>query len=300
MGQKAAATIIGMILLVVWCPIQANPLRQVTDQTGRIVKVPVSPKRVVALAPSITEIIYALNQQEILIGVTQFSDYPKQAEHLAKVGSYVNLDLERIISLKPDLCIAIKDGNPKKIVDRLTQLGIAVYAINPLDIETMLESFERIGRLLNVEKGAQQLVADTRKKINLVRSLAAKAKRRPRVFVQIGISPIYSVGSRTFIHQLILLAGGRNVAEGNRMYPQFSMEEVIELAPDIIVVTTMARSRVFEEVKQKWSRWKQMPAARHDRIYLVDSNLFDRPTPRLIQGLEILAKKIHPDLFGSE
>ena len=281
MSLKKGAVVLFFILICAWTFISgATPLKQVTDQTGRSIAVPVNPKRVVALAPSITEIIYALNQQDRLVGVTQFSDYPKQALSLPKVGSYVYLDLEKIISLQPDLCIAIKDGNPKKTVDRLTRLGVPVFAINPDNIETMMASFILIGSLLGADKKAENLVSQSREKIKSVQMAVENAKYQPRVFMQIGISPIYSAGTRTFIHELILLAGGINVAAGARMYPQYSMEEVIQLAPDIIIVTTMARSRVFEDVRDRWSQWTQMPAARHGRIYLVDSNLFDRPTPR--------------------
>ena len=105
------------------------------DQLGREIRVPDDPKRVVALAPSITEIIFALGQQDRLKGTTQFSNYPAEAAKLPKVGSYVRLDLERIVALNPDLCIAIKDGNPKAIIDRLQSLNIPVFAVNPRDLE---------------------------------------------------------------------------------------------------------------------------------------------------------------------
>ena len=125
--------------------------KTVVDQTGRIMIVPDSPERIVSLAPSITEIIFALGQEKRLKGVTVYSNYPPAALTLPKVGTYVRLDLERIVALDPDLCIATKDGNPKAAADNLSKLGIPVYAVNPRDIETVLQAVVDIGGLLNAE-----------------------------------------------------------------------------------------------------------------------------------------------------
>jgi iron complex transport system substrate-binding protein len=136
-----------------------------------------------------------------------------------------------------------------------------------------------------------------RNRLQRIRQLVAETEKRPRVFIQIGISPIISAGSKTFIHDLILKAGGINVAAGSTAYPHYSREQVLALYPDIIIITSMARQAGFEKVKADWSRWPDLPAARDQRIYIVDSDLFDRPSPRLLDGLELLAELIHPDLF---
>jgi iron complex transport system substrate-binding protein len=116
------------------------------------------------------------------------------------------------------------------------------------------------------------------------------------VFFQIGVKPIISVGTDTFIHELIVLAGGQNVAAGPNPYPRYSREQVIGLSPDVIIITKMERQAVFEQVKQTWYRWPHLPAAKNSRIYLVDSDVFDRPSPRLIDALERLAVLLHPQL----
>ena len=275
----------------------AAPTRPFIDQLGRTVAVPANPRKVVAFAASITEIVFALERQERLVGVTQFSDYPPQALKIPKVGSYVRLDLERVLALNPDLCIATKDGNPKATIDRLTGLGIPVYVVDPRDFDSIMETVLVLGDLLGADQKAETLVAELKKRINRIQTLVAKSNKRPRVFMQIGISPIIAVGTNTFIHDLIVMAGGDNITAGKSAYPRFSREEVIHLAPDIIVISTMARSGAFEKVKKQWTQWPQMPAARHGRIYVVDSNLFNRPTPRLLEGLELLARIIHPELF---
>jgi iron complex transport system substrate-binding protein len=282
------------LFIVIGAPSDA---RIVTDQLGRQVTVSDKPRRVVSLAPNITEIIYALGQENLLKGVTLYSDFPPAAVSLPKVGSYVQLNLEKIVALKPDLCIAIKDGNPRVVARRLESLNIPVYAVDPKNLETVMQTVLEIGNLLNANQRADFLVQRMRSRVLKVKSLVTKAAYRPRVFFQIGISPIVSVGTDTFMHELIVLAGGKNLAQGPVAYPRFSREQVLVLSPEVLIITSMARAAVFEQVKAEWSRWPNMPAIRDHRIFLEDSNFFDRPTPRLVDGLELMVKLIHPELF---
>lgn len=270
----------------------------VIDQMGRKVHVPDDPQRVIALAPNITEIVFALKQERRLVGVTRYSDFPLEAAKLPKVGSYVHLDLERIVALKPDLCIAIKDGNPKTIVQKITSLNIPVFAVNPTSLDTVIETISEMGKLLDASQNAKNLVDNMRSRIYRVKARVEKTVHRPGVFFQIGISPIVSVGTPTFIHELIVLAGGTNLAAGPVPYPRFNKEQVIAISPEIIIITSMSRAAVFEQVKAEWNQWPHLPAVKNQRIFLEDSNLFDRPTPRLVDGLELLVRLIHPECFG--
>ena len=292
------------ILFVVICILLPAPghsgNRTVIDQLGRKVVLSENPMRIVSLAPNITEIIFALGQEHRLIGVTRFSDFPPEAKQISGVGSYVNLDLEKIVFLKPDLCIATKDGNPREVASSLESLQIPVYAVDPRNLDSVMDAIDEMGRLLNVTEKAGELVASMRSRIACVDSLVSKTDHRPRVFFQIGVSPIVSVGTDTYIHELIVRAGGENLAAGHASYPRFSREQVLALSPDIFIITSMARERVFEKVKAEWSRWSDLPAVRDNRIILVDSNILDRPTPRLVDGLELLAQVIHPELFTGE
>lgn len=265
---------------------------------GRKVVMPVDPQRVISLSPSITENIFAIGQEYRLKGITRFSDYPPATERLPKVGSYTRLDLEKIVALKPDLCIAFKDGNPREMINRLESLNIPVFATDPRNLDGVLETILEIGVILNSEDKAQALVKNLRLRIEKVKSLVDKSDRRPRVFFQIGITPIVSAGSNTFIHELITLAGGINASEGSTPYPRFSREQVLGMEPEVFIITSMARSGGFEQMKEWWSRWKEMPAVRDNRIYLMDSNVLDRATPRLIDGLELLLRHIHPEMHG--
>jgi iron complex transport system substrate-binding protein len=290
--------IIGFLFFIgfFFLAIQAAP-RVVTDQLGRKVCLPDNPQRIVALAPSITEIVFALKEEHRLKGVTRYSDFPPQALKYPRVGSYVRLDLEKIVTLQPDLCIATKDGNPKIVIDRLVSLNIPVFTVDPRNSEAVMKSIIEIGVLLDAGDRADALVGNMRRRIQRVESLVDKAATRPRVFFQIGISPIISVGTHTFSHELIVLAGGKNLAEGPVSYPRFSREQVVAFSPEVLIISSMQREAVFEEVKSEWSQWPDLPAVKNNRIFLVDSNLFDRPTPRLVDGLELLLRLIHPEIF---
>ena len=289
--------LLAIIFIVEGQPAYGFETVAVTDLLGRNMVIPKHPMRVISLAPNITEIVFALGEGARLVGVTTFSDYPAEARNIPKVGSYIRLDLERIVSLSPDLCLAIKDGNPKEAVSRLESLGIPVYAVDPRNLESVMETMIRIGGLMGAADKARLEVQGMRNRVRSIDARVLKARDRPRVFFQIGVSPIVSVGSNTFIHELIVQAGGINVARGPIPYPRFSKEQVLGLSPDVIIITSMARAAVFDQVKAEWQQWKNMPAVRDNRIFIQDSNLFDRPSPRLVDALQVLAGLIHPEVF---
>jgi iron complex transport system substrate-binding protein len=271
--------------------------RTIVDPVGRTLDVPLRPLRIVSLAPSVTEIVYALDQGHRLVGASRFSNYPPAAAALPKVGSYVQLDIERIAALQPDLCIGIKDGNPIATVDRLQDMGIPVFAVDPVDLDTIMLSVQAIGELLDAQSPAEAIVTDMRGRIARVRERIEQTDHRPGVFLQIGIAPIVSVGHNTFIDTLITQAGGFNVAGGSQGYPRFSREQVIVLAPEVIVISSMDRAAVFEQVKAEWMQWPSIPAVQRGAVFIAPPDLFDRPSPRLIDALEVLAAFIHPELF---
>jgi iron complex transport system substrate-binding protein len=285
--------ILGLILFLWQVPATA---RELTDQTGRKVTVPESPKRVVALAPNIVEIIFALSREDRLVGATQFTNYPPPAAKIPKIGTYIRPDLEKIVALSPDVCIAVRDGNPIEVIRRLEELRIPVYAVDPRDLHSVEEVILRIGDLLNASPEANSLVASLDRRIERVRNAAQNVNQQPTVFFQIGVNPIVSTGTNTHINELIVTAGGINLARGDNAYPVFSREEVLALSPEVIVITSMTRGESFKRVKEEWVMWPDLPAVKKDRIYVVDSDLFDRPSPRLVDGLEVLFRLLHPEV----
>ena len=288
--------IVTMLVLAVVFAKTGEP-RLTRDQDDRTVSVPDNPLRVVSLAPSITEIVFALGEGDRLKGVTQHCDFPADAQALPKVGSYVHLDLERIVALKPDLCIAVRDGNPMQVVTELEALGIPVYAVDPRSLDTAVDTVLEVGQLLNASSKARNLAEEMRARIERVKGKAADTGPRPRVFFQIGATPIVSAGSNTIIHELISAAGGQNLAEGPASYPRFSREQVLALQPEILIITSMTKEANLEQLSAEWKKYEELPAVRNNRIFIVDADLFDRATPRLIDGLETLAGIIHPELF---
>ena len=288
-----------ILILVLTFLLQAGGIlaEQVTDQVGRTLIVPENPVRVIALAPSITEIIYDLGQEKRLVGVTQFSTYPSEAESLPRVGSYIRLDIEKIISLKPDLCLATKDGNPKHIIDKIVSLGIPVYVINPRNLQQIMDAITSLGSLLHAKQAAAELVIKMEKRIGQVQARVKKGNRKPRVFFQIDAEPLFSAGTNTFIHELIELAGGINTTAGEVSYPRYSWEDIILLQPEIVLISSMAGGLEPEYLVKSWKRWALLSAVKNNQIYVVDAELFDRPTPRLVDGLETIAAIIHPELF---
>lgn len=289
--MKRFFTTISLIFIL----ILSAEARVVTDDTGRAVNVPENPKRIVAFAPSITEIVFSLGQGDRLVGVTAFNNFPLEAASLPKIGTHISLDLEKIVSLNPDLCIGIKEGNPSDTIHRLNALNIPVYIVDPKNFNTVMKSISDIGNLLNCQDNAASLLKDMTARIQAVKTKVSKAKHRPGVFFQINIDPIVSAGSSTFIHELIELAGGRNLAAGAVTYPRFSKEKVLFMMPEIIIISSMARGGRFEEVKAEWNMWTQLPAMKNKRIFIIDSDIVNRPTYRLIIGLESLAALIHPE-----
>jgi len=296
---KNIFTIPVLILLLLFQP-GGLFAESVTDQVGRTLVVPENPRRVIALAPSITEIIYDLGQEKRLVGVTQYSTYPSEAEALPRVGSYVRLDIEKIVVLKPDLCLAIKDGNPKHIVDKIVALGIPVYVINPRNLQQIMDTITRLGSLLHAEQEATALVSGMEKRIGQVQTQVKKGRHKPRVFFQIDAEPLFSAGTDTFIHELIELAGGINTTAGEVPYPRYSWEDIIVLQPEMVLISSMAGGLAPEYLLQSWKKWDQLSAVINDQIFVVDAELFDRPTPRLVDGLEVIAAIIHPEIFSQK
>lgn len=264
------------------------------DSLGKSVKLDNTPRRIVSLAPSLTEILYFLGLGERVVGVTRFSYYPPEATQKPKVGSYINLNVEKIISLSPDLVIGTVDGNNPGVVNLLEQAGIQVFIVNPRNVREVMDTVIILGRVCGVPEKADTLARQLNRRINRVREKTTTMKK-PLVFLQINLKPIMTVNRHTFHHDLITLSGGINMTQDLSInYPRVSLEEVIRRKPEVIIISSMERGGRFEKAKQDWSKWTSIPAVKNRRVHLIDSDLIDRPSPRLIDGLEAMARIIHP------
>jgi len=290
-----------LFLAIVFCLLAVSPAqgRMLVDQVGRTVEFAEALTRVVSLAPNLTEISYEVGGGEALVGATRFANFPEAAARLPKVGSYVALDIEKIVSLKPQLCLAIRDGNPKAAVDRLEALGIPVYVFDPQSLEAIVDTVERLGSIYRKEARAETLADGYRQRLARVASQVAKVPHRPQVFFQIDAQPVISAGYDTFLHQLLTRSGSINLAADRTGYPRYTWEELLMLKPEVVLLASMGGGHADHELRAIWQEWPQIPAVRNDRLYVVDADLFDRPTPRLIDALEYLVGLLHPELAGS-
>jgi iron complex transport system substrate-binding protein len=265
------------------------------DEMGREVDIPPSPRRIVSLAPNITESLFALGLDKEIAGVTMFSDYPSAARSKPKVGSFINVSVEKIVALGPDLVIATANGNKKETILHLADLGFPVYVIHPECFEDIFRSILNIGRITGREGEARKLVETLRDRVLRVISKTGGLKR-PRVFFQIGIDPIVSVGKDTIHNRLITIGGGTNITGDVAIeYPRLNIEKIISAKPDIIIISSMKRGEDFVRAKNAWEKWKDIPAVKNNRIHIIDSDLTDHPSPRIVDGLEQLARYIHPE-----
>ncbi len=271
--------------------------RVVEDQLGRRVVLAGHPERIVCLAPNLTEIVFALGQGERVVGATTYSTHPPAAAKLPRVGSYVRPDLELIAALEPDLCLATKDGNPIGAVKRIESLGIPVFAVDPRNLDGLMEAITSLAGLLHAREQGRELVRGMQSRLTLVRERVSQARHAPRVFYQVGTGPIVGAGRGAFAHELIQAAGGRNVVTLNSAYPRLSMEEVVVLSPEVIILSTMGGEGDAASFCNALSQWTSVPAVTKGRIHRVDSDLFDRPSPRTVAAVEALAALLHPDLF---
>jgi iron complex transport system substrate-binding protein len=267
------------------------------DEVGREVTFPFPPKRIVSLAPNITEILFSLGLDEEIVGVSIHCNFPAKAKSKVRVGSYISLDFEKITSLNPDLIIATAAGNTRDMVDRLGKLGFQTYVIYPKNFNDILESIAHIGQVVNRGKEARAIIEGMRKRSQRIVELT-NGLPRPKVFIQIGDAPIVTVGKGSFADDLIRLAGGENIAgKEEEVYPRFGMEEILKRSPEVIVISSMNPKGDYQRIIQEWTRWKTIPAVKNGRIHLIDSDLLDRPSPRIIDGLEELARVLHPEKF---
>lgn len=267
------------------------------DALGREITLENQPLRIIPLAPSLTEILYFLGLGDRVVGVTQFSSYPPEAAKKPRVGSYINLNIERIITLSPDFIIGTVDGNERGDVELLEQAGITVFVVNPRNVEEVIQTIEKVGAVCGVTQRAKALSQQLRHRVDYILQ-KTNSLRKPLVFLQIQLQPIMTVNENTFHHDLIRLAGGKNMTEAEPiLYPRISLEEVIRRKPEVILISSMEREGRFEKARQEWLKWTSIPAAQTGRIHLIDSDLIDRPSPRFIEGLEAMAKFLHPEVF---
>jgi len=245
----------------------------------------------------VTEILFALGLGDRLVGVSAYCQYPPEALKIEKIGGYINPSLEKIVSLRPDLVVGIAEGDLRTFVDKLAGLKIPVYIANPRDALEVLTSIRKIGEVTFAQEPARRIVHSMEEKIRRIRD-KVQGRPQPRVLHILDFNPLISAGKGTFVDDLIRLGGGRNVAEtATGKYPRFSMEEILVQDPEVILLASMKSQDPLVKQRRWWDRWKTITAVKQGRIYVLDSDLIHRPSPRMVEGLEQVARAIHPEAF---
>jgi len=254
------------------------------------------PRRIVSLAPSITETVFALGFGNRLVGVTSHCDYPAEAKRLPKIGDFMSPSLEVIAAKQPDLVIGVTGATDPARAREIERLGIKITLVSVSSVSEILSSFKRIAALLGDPDAGATLVEKITAQFDRVKKRVAPAPRR-LTLLAVGLRPLVAVGGKNFLDELITLAGGENIA-GNASQPWLNLpdEYVVAKAPQVIIQAGMGSDA--SGPTRQWSDLKSIPAVKERRVYTYNSDKILRPGPRIGEGLEEIARLIHPECFN--
>jgi iron complex transport system substrate-binding protein len=275
----------------------APATHEVVDEAGRTIRIPFVPARIISLAPSLTETIYALGLQDRLVGDTDYCDYPPEAQKKPKVGGAINPSLEQIAALHPDLVLVTKDFNRLETVRALETLGIPSYAIDPHTVADILSSTHRLADVLGAPAAGKTLDDELHQQLAALQTKLAGIPPRRVLFI-VWPAPLISIGKQTFIADALREAGAISIVESQQSWPQMNLEEVVRLQPDYLVFASShfaGGQRDFDALAAR-PGWDILQAVQN-RHFAVISEAVNRPAPRIVSAIEELARQLHPDAF---
>lgn len=299
--KTRALAIVVCALLVAPCTAnrQTSPegpvTRELTDDAGRRVSLPAQVNRVISLAPNLTEIVFAVGAGDRLVGRTSYCDYPAEAKAVPEVGDTLQPSLERIIALRPQVVLITTASQLEIFTRQLQNQNIAVFVTDPHDLDGVFRTIEQVGEIVGQKQQAQVLVQKLRERATAVEE-AVKGKPPVRVFYQVSGQPLYTIGRDSFLTDLIRRAGGISVtADVPGAWPRYSDESALAARPEAIILPTggsmgAANSAVTEALQQS-------PAVLAGRVYKINDDHLARPGPRSLDGLEAMARALHPEAF---
>jgi cobalamin transport system substrate-binding protein len=302
--RKSVFTALLLLLLVASSGLaacgQESSVATLTDDEGREVSVPANPQRIISLGAPITEILFALDLGDRVVATDDYSDYPDAAKSITKVGApWPAFSTETILDQEPDLILSSEGA----IVQQLEPYGVPVFVLQPSDIAGICEDIRLVGQICKRNRQASDLVDILKARVSEVTTKTASLtdEQKPTVFYEVDAtdptSP-YTVGSGTFQDELIALAGGENVAGTQSGWYQMSLEDIVDSDPDMIILEDSEYGITPESVVSRSAAWASLSAVKNGYVYPVeDSDLTSRYGPRIVDGLEALARIIHPELF---
>jgi iron complex transport system substrate-binding protein len=278
-------------------PAAAPASREITDETGRTIRIPQSVRRIVSLAPSLTETIYALGLQDRLVGDTDYCDFPPEAQQKSKVGGAINPSLEAIAALRPDLVLVTKSLNRLETVRALENLGIPSFATDPHTVGDIIASTRRLAEILGASETGSTVAKDLERRLAETQQRIAPLSPRRVLFV-VWREPLISVGKDTFIADALQHAGAISIVDSSQNWPQLNLEEVVRQQPDFLVFAESHSEAAPPDLDLLSSLpgWRILEAVRNRRYALI-TDAVNRPAPRIISAIEDLAKQLHPEAF---
>lgn len=289
MWSRGVKTVWLLFLLLMALPVQAATL---IDMVGRRVELHGPPRRIVTLAPSLAEILFALDAGDAVVGVTDYATYPPEVEAKPTVGGGIDPNLEVIVTLHPDLVFVSADANRWDTVTQLERLQIPVFGVKSTGVEGVFASIEKVGEVLGKRQEAEELIADMRHRMAAV-SEKVGGLPRPKVLYAVWVDPLIVAGRGTVIDGLIDIAGGKNVVR-TPAFSRYSLEQVLVHDPDVILLGLDGGTPEDREVLRHLPGWKEIRAVRTGAVRIIDPNLMNRPGPRIVEAVEILADVLHP------
>lgn len=263
---------------------------ELVDDAGLTIRLEQPARRIISLAPSLTELVYAAGAGDKLVGVVEYSDFPEAAAQLPRVGRHDSLDMERIVALQPDLIVAWQTGNPRTSINRLRELGFTVYTAEPKRLEDIPEHIASLARLSGTGTAAQRAIDEF--EATLLELQTSYQNQAPvRTFYQVWNVPLITAGGNELINDIINLCGGDNVfADLNLVAPKVSIEAVLERNPQAIVASGMDIER--PEWLDDWQSWPELQAVHDGNLFFIPPDLLQRHTPRALQGAERLCRQL--------
>lgn len=278
---------------------------EITDGLGYDIIIEAKPERIISISPSQTEILYALGLGDRLVGVSDYCDYPEEALTKEKVGSSWTVNVERIIELMPDVVFTFGDSQPEAM-QQIAAAGITVVRYVPESIDEIFETMRSTGEITDTVAEAESVIAEMAEKRDAIINAVA-GRETIRVFYQMWDEPLMTAGPSSFIDELIVLAGGENIAgDAQGAYPQYSVEVMVEKDPEVFLApahmgdeTDLTEEQEQELIKEIKSRpgYSEITAIKEDRVEVLEPNVVSRPGARIIEAFEVIAKAVHPDLF---
>lgn len=265
-------------------------LKIVTDGLGRSVKLPEKIGRIVSLAPSVTEMIFAAGAGDRIVGVTTYCDHPEAAKAIEKIGDTQTPNIERIVALKPDVVFVSTASQLEAFFRTLEQQNIAVYVIDPKGIEGVADALRSLGKLLGTEDVAGTMATDLTRRAGAVGE-RVNGLSRPKVFVQISNEPLFTIGRDAFISEVVGRAGGDLVTKNvPTAFPKLSKETASAMDPEVIILSESDDNREPNDI------FRNSPAVRNGRVYRIDADIISRPGPRLVDALEQISQFLHTEV----